>query len=539
MGTGRRCLAALVLCLVASLVCLVPRSLFAEETAAIVRLSFVQGSVSVGYGEKTQFPQAQANMPLFAGYSIATGEDGQAEIEFIDGSVARLTPQSRLELNHLPRRGTQGEMTEITLISGLGYFELNTQYGQRYRVRFADNTANPEQNSILRVSLDQAPELAVFAGTVHAKGGNGFDQSIDHGSMVQFASDEDSQVKMSPRLRQDSWDQWNQDRDDQIAQEAVKQTSARDESGAPDQPGWDDLDAYGSWYPVEGYGNVWAPNDEPAGWDPYGNGYWADYPSVGFTWISAYPWGWLPYQCGAWNYWNDFGWGWIPGECGLGWQNTIVIQNAPYGYRPPPRPIPAGNVGTRLFAVNRSPVPLPGGGPQNHHTPPVRIGVPAPRPRPVGDGSPVIIGGRSVAPLPVLGAGGRMTPVQVHVENDDRNADGVGLFNTTGVSHFTGVPGSGAGGTSGAAAPRPIYQRPIDQGPIGAGPVGRGPVVMRPGGAVPPRGYEPPSSPRISAPPPRVMAPPPPRVSAPEPRTSAPPPVHTPAPPAPAPPGHH
>ncbi len=566
MGKGRRVTAVLLFLLATLVVLLAPHALRAQETGAVVRLSFVQGTVSIAQGDKTQFPQAQANMPLFAGYSISTGEDGQAEVEFLDGSVARLTPQSRLDLIQLPRSGTEGEPTELALGSGLGYFELNTQYGQRYRVRFADDTVNPEQNSIFRISLDQAPELAVFAGTVHAKAGNGFDQSIEQGSMVTFAADEDSQVQLSPQLRQESWDQWNQDRDDQIARQAAQQTSAREESGAPDQPGWDDLDAYGNWYPVEGYGDVWAPNEEPAGWDPYGSGYWANYPGLGFTWISGYPWGWLPYQCGAWNYWSDFGWGWIPGECGLGWQNTIVIRNAPYGYRPPPRPIPAGNVGTRLFAIHRAPVRGPGGvpvaqpgnGAGNHHTPPVRVGTPTPGPRPVA-GGPVVIGGRAVSPLPVLGAG-RGTPVAVHRGNEDRNPDGTGLFNTTGVSRYAG--GGIAAPQEGAIAPapaRPIYQHPIGQQPVYQRPLGNPQPMERPGIGVPnrggtlpprvyqptPRAYEPPSSPRTTAPPPRVMAPAPPRVtapppmSAPRPAPSAPAPVHAPAPSAPAPVGHH
>ena len=42
--------------------------------------------------------QAVMNMPLVAGVRIEAGSDGQAEVEFNDGSVARLTPNSSLEL---------------------------------------------------------------------------------------------------------------------------------------------------------------------------------------------------------------------------------------------------------------------------------------------------------------------------------------------------------------------------------------------------------------------------------------------------------
>ena len=55
-------------------------------------------------GETTQFDQAQANMPLLAGYTLSTGEDGQAEVEFTDGSVARVTPNSQLRLDQAAGR---------------------------------------------------------------------------------------------------------------------------------------------------------------------------------------------------------------------------------------------------------------------------------------------------------------------------------------------------------------------------------------------------------------------------------------------------
>ena len=67
----------------------------APDTTAVVRLSYVQGQVKILQGETTQFEQARANMPLLVDYTLATAEDGQAEVEFTDGSVARVTPNSR------------------------------------------------------------------------------------------------------------------------------------------------------------------------------------------------------------------------------------------------------------------------------------------------------------------------------------------------------------------------------------------------------------------------------------------------------------
>jgi hypothetical protein len=466
-------------------------------TTALVRLSYMQGEVKILQGEATQFDQAQANMPLLAGYTLSTGQDGQAEVEFTDGSVARVTPNSQLRLDKLPAADERDEPTEVTVLSGLGYFELNTSNGQHFLVHFNAAQAQPVTNSIFRVNLDNTPDLSVFVGTVRASVSGAFDQTVEEGRSLHFAADDASNVATAS-IQGDTWDQWNQDRDNQIAQQAQQQTSARETSGAADEPGWDDLDANGDWYPVEGYGNVWVPNDEPQGWDPYGNGSWANYPGWGYTWISGYSWGWLPYHCGAWNYWDSMGWGWVPGQCGLGWRPTVDFWNTPRGWRPPPRPIPGGHIGppSRLIAVNHGPA-LPNhginGGITNHHTQPVRIE------------------GQRVDPLPVL-------------ENPNRGGrlsyQGTGTH-TMPVGRTYGFAGNGGN----SVHAQPPIRAPIQVAPGGARTVApTRPVILAPQRIAPP-------APRPMAPAPRMYTPPPaPRTYAPPPapRMSSPPPASAP-----------
>ncbi|HEY2001301.1 MAG TPA: FecR family protein, partial [Acidobacteriaceae bacterium] len=243
--------------LVLSLLALVAAAgpLLAQEpaTTALVRLSYVQGEVKILQGEATQFDQAQANMPLLAGYTLSTGQEGQAEVEFTDGSVARVTPNSQLRLDKLPAADERDQPTEVTMLSGLGYFELNTANGQHFVVHFNAAQAQPVTNSIFRINLDNAPEVSVFVGTVRASVSGAFDQTVEEGRSLHFAADDVSNVTTAS-IQGDTWDQWNQDRDNQIAQQAQQQTTARETSGATDEPGWDDLDANGDWYPVEGYG---------------------------------------------------------------------------------------------------------------------------------------------------------------------------------------------------------------------------------------------------------------------------------------------
>jgi len=75
-------------------------------------------------------------------------------------------------------------------------------------------------------------------------------------------------------------------------------------------PGLSDLDYYGDWQNVNGYGNCWAPRVD-AGWSPYQTGYWYnDYP-YGPTWVSSEPWGYAPYHYGRWAFAGDR-WYWVP-----------------------------------------------------------------------------------------------------------------------------------------------------------------------------------------------------------------------------------
>ncbi len=301
----------------------------------VARVSFVQGSVQLLAGQGTDFQQAVMNMPVLDGSRLQTGGDGQAEVEFGDGSVARLTPNSSLQFDHLGQ-----DQVQLQQVSGLGYYEFNVGDGHPpFSVQFANLTVQPTANSILRVGLDAGWEVAVISGSVSVQGDGipGVDVA-ENQSIRSGADNSGAPYTVAQGINGDSWDNWNQDRDQAIAQEASQQTPVRDDSANPQNENWNDLDADGNWYPVEGAGNVWVPAGVGPGWDPYGAGYWAYYPTFGYTWVSSYPWGWLPYHCGAWNYYS-FGWGWSPGGgCGRAWSPVIVVRAHPPGWTMPIRP---------------------------------------------------------------------------------------------------------------------------------------------------------------------------------------------------------
>ena len=335
-----------------------------------VRLSDVEGKVQVFNGASPAFDQAQPNMPVLEGMRFVTGQDGRLEIQFEDGSVARVAPNSSVTLMQLHRNPDGSTFTTLDANTGLSYYELNGRAGQ-YTVRFGPNTVTPVDSSIFRVNLDGNPaDLAVTHGTIHVSDGQSLSLDLRTNHSIHFDTQNPGQYEVVQSVAADTWDQWNSDRDQALATLEENATAARASTGNPDDAAWNDLDYYGDWYNVPGYGMAWSPSGVGSGWDPFGVGSWGYYPTIGYTWISGYSWGWWPYHCGAWNWFDSFGWMWFPGNCGygtigVGWYPYATVWHCPPNYKPPVRPkAPTGHGlpphgpmphPEPLVAVNRGP----------------------------------------------------------------------------------------------------------------------------------------------------------------------------------------
>ncbi len=74
-----------------------------------------------------------------------------------------------------------------------------------------------------------------------------------------------------------------------------------------------ELSPYGNWINYPGYGNVWVPNQVPSDFSPYATaGHWV-YSTYGWSWVSDYAWGGIPFHYGRWFRDNAYGWMWMPG----------------------------------------------------------------------------------------------------------------------------------------------------------------------------------------------------------------------------------
>ncbi|HET7104815.1 MAG TPA: FecR family protein [Terracidiphilus sp.] len=358
----------------------------AGQSDRAVRLSYVDGQVGLSLNNTVLASQALANTPLFEGTRITTGDDGRAEVQFEDGSVARISPNSSLTLTVLRQTGGATD-TVVTLDSGLGYFELQAAgSGNPMRVRFGNSQATATGFTVLRIDMDNPPgEFAVFSGNAHLESENVVSLDMHGGQSVQLNAENPASYQLSETIESNSWDAWNSDRDEALTSQEDDRTAATSSEPNSSNPAWSDLDANGNWYNVPGQGYVWSPYEAAgAGWDPYGCGSWMWMPGYGYGWVSCESWGYLPFQFGMWNYYNGFGWGWSPGWGGT-WWNT---GNWAY------------NIGTR--PINYIPPARPRGGPARPH-----------------GGSPVHVTGGQFQPYPVVAVNrlheiGRGAPIRVH-----------------------------------------------------------------------------------------------------------------------------
>jgi hypothetical protein len=407
----------------------------AVSSARGVRLSSVTGQVQLSVGGQVIADQAPENAPLFEGTRVVTGGDGRAEVQFEDGSVARLSPDSSFTITELKGQGTSGE-AEVALEMGLGYFELqgNGQAGT-ISVKFGDSAVTAAGFTVLRVDMDDPPgQLAVFSGSVHLVGTAGV---VDvHGGQSLKLKGKDGKFALAGTIEPDSWDTWNADRDQALNAVAATSTGAANGEADSSNPAWSDLDANGNWYNVPGQGQVWSPYEASnPGWEPYGNGYWMWTPRFGYVWVSDNTWGYTPYSCGMWSWYDGFGWGWAPGmsscspwwNSGGGvyqvnvashphWWNAPIPPHQPHRY-PGPNPGPGRGRPEPVIAVNR------------HFNVPSSTVLPA-RDRAV----PVVLAGQTVIPLRPLNA----RPAYAH---DSTGGAGAGGARPTAAF---GVPGTAA-----------------------------------------------------------------------------------------------
>ena len=67
----------------------------------VVRLSYVSGTVAVKRASSSEWAKAMVNTPLEEGFAVSTSADSYAEVEFENGSTARLGEFPKIDFSQL------------------------------------------------------------------------------------------------------------------------------------------------------------------------------------------------------------------------------------------------------------------------------------------------------------------------------------------------------------------------------------------------------------------------------------------------------
>ena len=305
------------------------RTASAEALPNAARIQRVEGDVALNNsdaqnGQNDQWIQATDNQPFSVGDRIYTRDNSRASLAFTGRNFARLNPNTSLDVLSLSDQRTQLALRDGSAMFDVGYlnsgdlFEVATPYG----------AVDLQQPGLYNVGIDNGQVLvSVLSGLAQVVGLGGSGQ-ISKGELLTLLGSTAADVVLSqingrdagylvddyygyqyPRYYDGRYRDYNTYLNDPYYFDPYRRTVSYQYANSY-IPGLYDLDYYGDWQNVDGYGNCWAPRVD-AGWSPYQQGYWyTDYP-YGPTWVSAEPWGYAPYHYGRWAYVGDR-WYWVP-----------------------------------------------------------------------------------------------------------------------------------------------------------------------------------------------------------------------------------
>jgi hypothetical protein len=293
----------------------------------VARISVVQGGVTVRRADDTDTYAAALNEPVSAGDYLLTQPSGRGEVEFDFGSSLRVAPDTQLRFTDV-----DPHLHRLQLAAGTVLLRVFRGLAAHPEIQTPAATIRPLGNGAIRVTVtaDGNTIVAVRAGRAQVVTGADT-RTLAAGPALLVAGDPSApdEETIDP-VPLDAFDTFNQSRD---AYEERAHDWAYVDAGIV---GADDLDAYGSWTDVDGYGDVWRPAVEPAGWAPYTTGRWVWEPYYGWAWVDDAPWGYAPYHYGRWFYAGG-AWYWAPGIAVAGpvaYGGPIFVAPQPVFYRP-------------------------------------------------------------------------------------------------------------------------------------------------------------------------------------------------------------
>ncbi|HWG36730.1 MAG TPA: DUF6600 domain-containing protein [Terriglobales bacterium] len=272
-----------------------------QSDQGVARLSLVQGDVSTQRGANADWQAGAINAPMLTGDAVATAEGARAEVALDFADILRLDANSQATLANLSTHALQVQVGQgLVDYSVLGGAEAASELD-------TPNLAiHPKGRGIFRVQVNSDSETIVMVREGEADVSTSEGSATLHaGQMITVQGTDTPEYQIADAPGRDGFDDWNRQRDRSVENAQSWGRANRYYTGV------NDLDDYGHWVFVPGYGQVWQPAVD-AGWSPYSVGRWVWEPGWGWTWVSTEAWGWAPYHYGRWFYYQA-GWVWWPG----------------------------------------------------------------------------------------------------------------------------------------------------------------------------------------------------------------------------------
>jgi hypothetical protein len=278
----------------------------------LLRVSLLEGDVTYQRTDLERWVDLSINTPILEADKVWAGRGGKAEIEFENGTFARLSENTIVEFSRLAELDS-AEGVEVRLVQGLASFEVRAERAFAIRTPLFSARLKDAASFRVEVETDGSGSLVVFDGKLEVSGPSA-QLFVQKGELVRFLSHDADRYYLETHYAKDSWDQWVDERQDYLAKAASERFHYGDR-------GWTtaDLYRYGTWYDIPTYGRIWRPSTVAIDWVPFRSGRWVWYSSLGWTWVSYEPWGWIPYHYGRWANVTGYGWSWVPGPRYVSW----------------------------------------------------------------------------------------------------------------------------------------------------------------------------------------------------------------------------
>jgi hypothetical protein len=275
-----------------------------DPPGRVARLNLSQGAISFRPAGEDDWVSAVPNRPMVTGDDLWADENSRAEVH-VGSAAIRLGAKTGITFLALDDHTTQIRLAQGSIILRVRHLDDDDSY-EIDTPNIAFTLLQPGEYRV-EVSEDGSRTVTnVWHGRGRATGG-GFSYNVVAGQSATFTGNEqhlDYDLGQTPN--RDDFDNWAFDRDDREDRADSANYVSREMTG------YEDLDQYGDWSYVAGYGPCWRPRAVVVDWAPYRFGHWVYVGPWGWTWVEDEPWGFAPFHYGRWASVHG-GWFWVPG----------------------------------------------------------------------------------------------------------------------------------------------------------------------------------------------------------------------------------